>query len=130
MSEGYKQNFFVRAIKWFDPRWRSVTTLGFIVNRIAGLGLTLYLFLHLIMLGNLAKGPEAYDGFISMVHNPLFLIGEVLVVSAGFIHGINGIRIGLNSFGIGVRYQKQMLVGALLIAVLASVYFAFRMFMA
>ncbi|MCE1255197.1 MAG: succinate dehydrogenase, cytochrome b556 subunit [Anaerolineae bacterium] len=130
MSESQKENFIVRAIKWFDPRWRSVTTWGFIFNRIAGLGLTFYLFLHLIMLGNLAKGPEAYDGFIAMVHNPLFLIGEVLVVSAGFIHGINGIRIGLNSFGIGVRYQKQMLVGALLIAVLASLYFAFRMFTA
>lgn len=130
MNEAQKQSFLARAIKWFDPRWRSITTWGFIVNRITALGLTLYLYLHLMMLGNLAKGPEAYDGFIAFVHNPLFIFGEILVVSAGLIHGLNGIRIGLNSFGIGVKYQKPMFVILMVIAVLGSLYFAFRMFTA
>lgn len=122
-----KQSFLVRAINWFDPRWKSITTWGFIVNRITALGLTLYLFLHLIMLGNLAQGPEAYDGFISFAHNPIFLFGEILVVSAGLIHGLNGIRIGLNSFGIGVRYQKVLFIGLMMVAALGSLFFAYRM---
>ena len=52
------------------------------------------------MFGQLAKVPDAYDGFIALVKNPLFLLGELLVVAAALIHGLNGIRIGLTSFGI------------------------------
>ena len=115
-------------IKWFDPRNKSLGTWAFILNRITGLGLTIYLFLHLIMLGQLAQGPEAYDGFIAMMKNPLFLTGEFLVIAASFIHGLNGIRIGLTSFGIGGGKQKQLSVGLMTIATIAIVYFAIRMF--
>jgi succinate dehydrogenase / fumarate reductase cytochrome b subunit len=117
-----------RAAKWFDPRWRSLNMLGFILNRVTAIGLTLYLFLHLGVLSQLAQGPKAYDGFISLAHSPGFIFGEVLVVAAGFIHGLNGIRIALNSFGIGARYQKALLVLALVVALACSLVFAVRMF--
>ena len=115
-------------LKWFDPRHRSLGTWAFILNRITGLGLTLYLFLHLIMLGQLAKGPEAYDGFIAMVKNPVFLAGELIVVAAALIHGLNGIRIGITSFGIASGKQKQLFIGMMVVAMIAIVYFAIRMF--
>ena len=117
-----------KMIKWFDPRNRNLGSWAFILNRITGLGLTLYLFLHLIMLGQLAKGPQAYDGFIALVKNPLFLTGELLVVAAALIHGLNGIRIGLTSFGIWAKYQKQLFVILMSIALITTAIFAFRMF--
>lgn len=117
-----------KMIKWFDPRNRKLGSWAFILNRLTGLGLTLYLFLHLIMLGQLAKGPQAYDGFIALVKNPLFLTGELLVVAAALIHGLNGIRIGLTSFGIWAKYQKQLFVILMSIALITTAIFAFRMF--
>jgi succinate dehydrogenase / fumarate reductase, cytochrome b subunit len=116
-------------LRWFDPRSRSISTLAFILNRVTALGLTLYLFLHLIVLGTLARGPEAYDGFIAFAHNPIIKIGELLVIAAGIIHGLNGIRIALTSFGIGVRVQKQVFVLILIISILLTAYFAVRMFL-
>jgi succinate dehydrogenase / fumarate reductase, cytochrome b subunit len=83
--------------RWFDPRYRSISTWAFILNRITALGLTLYLFMHLIVLGKLAQGPEAYDAFIELAHTPVIKVGEMLVIAAGLIHGLNGIRIALNS---------------------------------
>lgn len=130
MNDISKQSFLVRGLKWFDPRWRSISTWGFILNRITGLGLTLYLYLHLVMLGNLAVGPEAYDGFLAIVRNPVFVFGEILVVAGGLIHGLNGCRIVLNSFGIAVKYQKRLLYVVLGIALIGSVYFAVHMFTA
>jgi len=115
-------------ISWFDPRKRNLGSWAFILNRVTGLGLTLYLFLHLIMLGQLAKGPQAYDGFIALVKNPVFLIGELFVIAAALIHGLNGIRIGLTSFGIWVKFQKQLFIGLMCIAFGTIAYFAFRMF--
>jgi succinate dehydrogenase / fumarate reductase cytochrome b subunit len=116
-----------RFWSWFNPVGRQAGGIGFILNRLAGLGLTLYLFMHLIVLSKLAQGPEAYDSFIALTHSPLFLIGELLVVAAVFIHGLNGARIIITSFGIGVPRQKQMFYALMTLAGIIIVYFAIRM---
>ena len=115
-------------LNWFDPRNRQPGTWAFILNRITGLGLTLYLFLHLMILGLLAQGPDAFDAFIKLASTTIILIGELLVVAAGIIHGFNGIRIGLTTFGVGVTKQKQMFYVFFAIAVVLSLYFAIVMF--
>ena len=71
------------AWRWFDPRNRSLSTWAFILNRVTALGLTLYLFMHLIVLGTLSQGPGAYDQFIAFAKNPIFKVGEMLVIAAG-----------------------------------------------
>ncbi len=111
-------------MRWFDPRNRKLGTWAFILNRITALGLTLYLVLHLFALNNLARGPEAYDGFIKLAKTPVVMIGEVLVIAAGLIHGLNGIRIALNSFGVGARYQKQLFISLMVLAVAGIAIFA------
>src|SRR5512133_1047569 len=116
------------AWRWFDPRYRSISDWGFILNRITALGLTLYLFLHLIMLSTLLQGQAAYDAFIQFAHAPVIKIGEMLVIAAGLIHGLNGIRIGLTSFGIGTTRQKQIFVGLMLVAILGTIFFGVKMF--
>jgi succinate dehydrogenase / fumarate reductase cytochrome b subunit len=114
--------------RWFDFRRRKTGSYAFILNRVTAIGLTLYLILHLVMLGNLAIGAEAYDNFIAFAHNPIIKIGEMLVIVAGCIHGLNGIRIALTSFGIGVRFQKQMFFGSMTIALIIIFIFAYFMF--
>lgn len=116
--------------KWFDPRGKDLGSYAFILNRITALGLTFYLFLHLIVLGQLAIGPEAYDNFMSLLHNPIFVFGELLVVIAGIYHGLNGLRVALTSFGIAIPYQKQIFIGLLVLTMLGSLYFGYRMFTA
>lgn len=115
--------------RWFDPRNRSLSTWGFILNRVTAIGLTFYLFIHLIVLGKLAQGPEAYDQFIELAHTPVIKVGEMLVIIAGLIHGFNGIRIGLNSFGIGVTRQKQLFIALMALAMIGSLVFAWKMFL-
>jgi len=115
-------------LRWFDPRSRQVGTFAFIMNRLTGLGLTFYLFLHLLALGQLASGPQAYDGFIALVKNPVFLVGEYLVVVGGILHGLNGLRIVITSLGVGVPNQKQLFYALMLLALAACLYFATRMF--
>lgn len=115
-------------LRWFDPRFRELGTWGFIINRLAGIGLTVYLFLHLSVLSSLARGAQAYDGFIALAKNPVFLAGEFLVITAVLLHGLNGLRIALTSFGVGNRYQKQLFVGLMAIALFTLGYFAVRMF--
>ncbi len=114
--------------RWFDPRNKSLGSFAFIINRVTALGLTLYLLMHLVALGQLAQGPEAYDGFIAMMKNPLFKLGELLVIAAGIIHGLNGIRIALNSFGVGVRHQHTMFLLLMALSLILILFFGWIMF--
>jgi succinate dehydrogenase / fumarate reductase, cytochrome b subunit len=116
-----------KLLEWFDPRGRSAGGWGFILNRITGLGLILYLSMHLIVLFQLTRGAAAYDGFVTMMKNPIFILGELLVVAAGIMHGINGIRIGLTSFGIGGRHQLAMLLVVAGLSGMLILFFAVRM---
>ncbi len=125
-NEPAPQNF----PRWFDPRRRQIGTFAFILNRITALGLTLYLFMHLIVLGKLAQGPEAYDSFLLLAKTPLIKFGELLVIAAGFIHGLNGIRVALTSFGVGVRRQKLLFASLMTVAMVGTLFFAYRMFLA
>lgn len=115
-------------MSWFDPRHRQPGSWAFILNRITALGLTFYLALHLFMLGKLAQGPAAYDSFIVLAKTPLVKFGELLVIAAGLIHGLNGIRIALTSFGIGVTIQRQLFWTFLGLAAAGTAIFAYVMF--
>ena len=84
--------------------------------------------MHLIVLGKLAQGKESFDGFTALAHHPLIVAGEVLVVFAVMLHGINGLRIALTGIGYNVGSQKRMLVVIFVVAIVIGLYFAIRMF--
>jgi len=115
-------------LRWFDPRNRGPGTWAFVLHRTTAIGLTLYLYIHLIVLGKLAQGPEAFNSFIATAKNPLMRFGELLVIVAVLIHGLNGLRIIVNSFEIGVPYQKQIFYALMIVALVGSGIFAVRMF--
>lgn len=113
---------------WFVPLRRDIGSWAFALNRITAIGLTIYLFLHLIILGQLAQGPGAYDQFLLLTENPFIKFGEWLVVAAAILHGLNGIRIILTSFGVGVTRQKQLFFGLMALAIVVILFFTMRMY--
>jgi len=119
-----------KFLNWFNPVGRETSGWAFILNRVTALGLTVYLYLHLIILGQLAKGPEGYDGFLILVRNPLAITGELIVVAGGILHGLNGIRIILTTFGVAVTRQKQLFYVMMAISLIAILIFGIRMFTA
>jgi succinate dehydrogenase / fumarate reductase cytochrome b subunit len=117
-----------RFWSWFIPVRRDIGYWAFALNRNTALGLTFYLFLHLIVLGKLAQGPGAYDEFLVLTENPLIKLGEWAVVAAAILHGLNGIRVILTSFGVGVTRQKQFFYGLMVIAAIIILIFTARMY--
>lgn len=117
-----------RFWSWFIPVRRDIGSWAFALNRITALGLTFYLFLHLIILGKLAQGPGSYDEFLVLTENPLIKLGEWAVVAAAILHGLNGIRVVLTSFGVGVTRQRQLFYGLMFVAALVILIFTARMY--
>jgi succinate dehydrogenase / fumarate reductase, cytochrome b subunit len=115
-----------RFWSWFIPFRRDIGSWAFALNRATAIGLTIYLFLHLIILGKLAQGPGAYDQFLELTENPIIKFGEWLVVAAAILHGLNGIRIILAT--LGVTRQKQLFIGLMALAIVVILFFTARMY--
>ena len=128
MDTTHNQPAARRFLSWFIPFKRGIGSWAFALNRITALGLTIYLFLHLVILGKLAQGPAAYDEFLALTENPLIKLGEWAVVAAAILHGLNGIRVILTSFGVGVTRQKQLFYGLMAVAVIVILFFTARMY--
>ena len=86
--------------------------LAFLVNRAAGLGLVAYLYMHLLILSMLVRGPDAWDNFVDLASSPPFLALDVLLLAGLLVHAANGIRVVLIGLGLVARGQRARLTAA------------------
>ena len=100
------------AVRWFDTRHRGPETWAYALNRITGLVLVAYLYIHLAVLSLLVRGPASYDTFVDVVRSPVFLSFDLVLIAGWLIHALNGLRLTVIGLGFGVRAQRTMLVGA------------------
>lgn len=66
---------------------------SWVFHRLSGLGIVLFLALHVIDTSWAAFYPDLYEKAISHYQSPLFTIGEFGLVAAVIYHAINGYRI-------------------------------------
>ncbi len=115
-------------IGWFDPRGRRLGGLAFILNRLSGIGLAVYLYLHLGILSLLATGPDAWDTFVDIALSPPVLVLDVVLLAGMLFHGLNGIRVGLVGMGLVVSRQRALVIAAVVIAGFVTFVGALRIF--
>jgi succinate dehydrogenase / fumarate reductase, cytochrome b subunit len=113
---------------WFDPRGRRLGGYAFILNRLTGMGLVLYLYMHLVILSLLVQGPNAWDTFVEIALSPPVLVFDVILLAGMLFHGLNGIRIGLVGMGLVVNRQKALFIAAFVIAGFVTFVGALRIF--
>ncbi len=117
-----------RAGRWFDVRRRKLGMWAYALNRIVVIGLVVYLYLHLGVLSLLSSGPGSWDAFISVVRSPFFLTLDVILLAGILIHGLNGLRLALMGFDVGVKRQKALFSALMLVAVAALGVAALKIF--
>jgi len=93
-------------VGWLDPRGRDLGHVAFVGNRVTGLGLVFYLYLHLTVLSMLLRGAEAWDDFLRLATTTVFLLLDVLLLFGILYHGLNGLRVALVGTGLAPNAQK------------------------
>jgi len=101
---------------------------AYALNRITGIGLVVYLYLHLVVLSLLLRGPGSWDAFVAVARSPFFLMLDVLLFAGAIFHGLNGVRLALTGFGVGVKAQKAFFAVVLLVSVITLGVVAFLIF--
>lgn len=89
--------------------------LSWALHRLTGLGVLLFLFLHIIDIFLVGYGPELFDDLLFIYHHPAFVVGQLALIASVYYHAANGIRILLIDFwSNGFKYERQMFWGVLL----------------
>jgi succinate dehydrogenase / fumarate reductase cytochrome b subunit len=71
---------------------------SWLLHRITGVAVILFLFAHVVDTAVVGWGPEAYNKVISVYHNWVVKLLELGLVAAVLYHAINGVKIMVFDF--------------------------------
>lgn len=98
------------------------------LHRLTGIGIFIYLMLHIVDVFVIAFGPEVFNSLMGIYHAPIMRIPLLLLVAGVLYHAINGLRVILVDFwGQGTRYQSQLFWAEMALFVVLMVPLAMRM---
>ncbi|HEX3721777.1 MAG TPA: succinate dehydrogenase, cytochrome b556 subunit [Nitrolancea sp.] len=83
--------------------------LSWALHRISGLGVLAFLLLHIVDIFVVGYGPGPFNNLLFLYSNPIFRIGEIVLVGAVYYHSANGIRIILIDFWpAAYKFERQL----------------------
>ncbi len=99
---------------------------SWLFHRVSGLGILLFLFVHIVDISLLGFGPRVYNDGILLFDSVIVRLLSLSLVAAVFFHAINGLRLMVIDFWRkGVHYQKVMFAVALIVTILIFIPFAY-----
>lgn len=101
---------------------------SWILHRVAGLGILLFLLLHIVDIALINWGAEAFDKMLFLYRNPVFMVFEVGLIAAVLFHALNGIRVIVIDFWPGATdHQRTLFYAELVVFFLLFIPAAFMM---
>ena len=97
---------------------------AFLMHRLSGLGLAVFLPLHFWALGLALQGPAALDGLLRFADHGLVKAGEWGLVVLLALHMMGGVRLLLIEFGPASGLRKNWIAAALAFAAATGLAFA------
>lgn len=97
---------------------------AFLVHRVSGLLLALFLPVHFWALGQAIHGEAALDGFLRFADRPLFKFAEWGLVTLLALHMAGGVRLLLIELGPWSGLRKDWIAAAAGIAAITGMAFA------
>lgn len=91
--------------------WSQLAWFG---HRASGLGVLLYLFMHIVETSAVLFGPDAYNAALGIFKNLPARMGEVVLVAALVYHALNGLRVIAMDFWPGLTvYYRPLTYGVI-----------------
>ena len=82
---------------------------SWLLHRVTGVGVLLFLCLHILDTALIVLGPEHYNRIIRLYRLPFFRIMEVVLFASLLFHALNGIRIILMDFWVDLTSVHRLL---------------------
>jgi succinate dehydrogenase / fumarate reductase, cytochrome b subunit len=103
---------------------------SWVLHRITGVAIYFFLLVHILDTSLVRLSPEAYNAVINSYKTPIMGLGEIALVAAVGLHGLNGLRIILIDFwSFGTKHQKVLYYAVLVLWVVLLIGFVPRQLM-
>lgn len=73
----------------------GIGQLSYILHRVTGLGILVFLVIHVVDTSLVFFFPALYADAIAIYRSVPFMIGEIFLVFSVIYHGVNGVRIAI-----------------------------------
>jgi len=82
---------------------------SWVLHRAAGLGIVLFLYLHIFDIWLIGLGEEVFNEFLFLYNHPVFKVFESFLIFGVLFHAVNGARIILIDLVPGMaRHQRRL----------------------
>jgi succinate dehydrogenase / fumarate reductase, cytochrome b subunit len=110
--------------------WKATGMWAWVLFRVSGVVLAFYLGAHIIIISTAQFGSdgETFNSLMKFFDHPVAILLDLLLVVAVIYHALNGVRIILMDFGIGIHRHKVMFWSAMAVAVICFAVFAYVAF--
>ena len=78
------------------------------LQRLTGVALVGYLFLHILVISTVQAGQDAFDSVLIVLQKPFFVVLDLFLIAAVVYHALNGVRVLLFDLGIGLKQQAGL----------------------
>ncbi|HAI09697.1 MAG TPA: succinate dehydrogenase, cytochrome b556 subunit [Dehalococcoidia bacterium] len=78
------------------------------LQRLTGVALVGYLFLHILVISTVQAGQDAFDSVLIVLQKPFFVVLDLFLIAAVVYHALNGVRVLLFDLGIGLKRQAGL----------------------
>jgi succinate dehydrogenase / fumarate reductase cytochrome b subunit len=100
---------------WTALRYRGREGMWtWVLHRATGLGILLFLIVHVVDTGIVIYRPDLYDHALALYQNPLFRFAELAIFFSVLFHGLNGLRIIVQDFWPATMLHQRRLAQAAL----------------
>lgn len=91
-----------------------------ILHRATGLGVLLFLIIHVVETATVIYFPDIYDNFLASYKTGLFRFAELVIFFSVLFHAVNGTRIIVQDFWPFVMHRQRQLVWASAVVVVLA----------
>ena len=98
--------------------YKTTGFVSFVLRRLTGVALVLYLFMHMWVIGSINQGPEVFNARLNIVQTPFFKLAEIALLAAVVYHGLDGIRLLMVNWFKVTEYRKSLFYAVFALSVL------------
>ena len=98
--------------------YKTTGFLSFVLRRVTGMALVLYLLLHIWVIGSALSGPETFNARLNFVQSDVFKILEIALLAAVVYHAFDGIRLLLMNWFKVTDKRKNLFYAVMVVSVL------------
>lgn len=101
--------------------YTSTGFISFVLRRLTGVALVVYLFMHMWVIGSVNSGPEVFNARLEFFQGSVFKVLEIGLLAAVVYHAFDGIRLLIVHYFDVTEYRKSLFYAAFAVSVILTI---------